>query len=102
MGSLVLELAAMGKNAGLDGVVASAREAKILKEKLGQDFLVVTPGIRPAGVSDDEQRRVTTPKEAIKAGADFLVVGRPIREAPDPCQVARDILSEIEEAQNVY
>ncbi len=94
--TLVLDLATMGKTAGLDGVVASAWEAGAIKEKLGPDFLVVTPGIRPQDTSSGDQRRVMTPQKAIKAGADFLVVGRPVREASDPGEVVKNILSEIE------
>ncbi len=102
LSSLVLELASLGKRAGLDGVVASAREAKTIKEKLGGDFLVVTPGIRPSKASFDDQKRITTPKEAIASGADFLVVGRPITQSVDPVKSAKEILLELERAQDAY
>lgn len=77
-------LAASAKNAGLDGVVCSAQEAAILKQQCGKNFLLVTPGIRPANALADDQRRTLTPAEAIVAGSDYLVVGRPITQADDP------------------
>ena len=93
--TLVRDFAIMAKRNGLDGVVASAREAGMIKKNSGQEFLVVTPGIRLKGDSLGDQKRVTTPKEALEAGADFLVVGRPITESPDPWQITQKILSEI-------
>jgi orotidine-5'-phosphate decarboxylase len=95
-GKEALALAKLAKRAGLDGVVASAHEVKTIKEELGKDFLVVTPGIRPKGGEAHDQKRVTTPKDAIKAGADYIVVGRPITEARDPAEAARMILKEME------
>jgi len=92
----VMNLAAMAKEAGLDGVVASAKEATRIRKELGKDFLIVAPGIRPASTALDDQKRVATPREAIDAGADYIVVGRPITGAPDPAQAARDIIKEIE------
>lgn len=92
---LVLERALLAKEAGLDGVVASAQEAKIIREKLGEDFIIVTPGIRPSGSDADDQKRVTTPQEAILNGSNFLVVGRPIIESSDPLLTAKKILEEI-------
>ena len=81
------------------GVVASAREAPMIKQKFGEELLVVTPGIRPAGTSKDDHKRTATPGEAIRSGADFLVVGRPIRNSPDgPLNAARRIQAEISEA----
>lgn len=80
----VLALAKMAHDSGLDGVVCSAREAAILRESLGDDFLLVTPGIRPAGSDLHDQKRVMTPGDAIKAGVSYLVMGRPIRDAKDP------------------
>ena len=81
------------------GVVASAREAPMIKQKFGEELLVVTPGIRPAGTSEDDHKRTATPGEAIRNGADFLVVGRPIRNSPDgPFNAARRIQAEISEA----
>ena len=88
----VLALAEIGKEAGLDGVIASARELPALRKRFGPDWVLVTPGIRPAGTSADDQVRTLTPREAMEAGADYLVIGRPITGAPDPCAAARDIL----------
>jgi len=93
--SQVVRLAKLAKDAGLDGVVASPQEAKIIRESLGKDFLIVTPGVRPASAEPGDQKRIATPKEAIDAGADFIVVGRPILEAGDPVKSAQDILKEI-------
>lgn len=91
----VFTLAKMGLESGLDGVVCSVREARLLREKIKKKFLIVTPGIRPAGVSSDDQKRTATVSEAIHAGSDFLVVGRPILKAQDPRQAAKNILSGI-------
>jgi orotidine-5'-phosphate decarboxylase len=88
----VLALAEMGKEAGLDGVVTSARELPPLRKRFGADWTLVTPGIRPAGSPADDQVRTVTPREAMEAGADYLVIGRPITGAPDPAAAARDIL----------
>ena len=74
----VMRLASLTKNSGLDGVVCSAQEASLLKGALGQEFKLVTPGIRPAGASSDDQKRIMTPKQAIDVGVDYLVIGRPI------------------------
>lgn len=90
-----LYLAKMAKRCGLDAVVCSAQEAKLIRKKLGRDFIIVTPGIRPAGSSRGDQQRITTPLEAAAAGSNFLVVGRPILEAPDPLAAAKKILGEI-------
>ena len=79
-----LRLARLTREAGLDGVVCSAVEARVLRDALGPDFKLVTPGIRPAGSGSDDQARVVTPVQAIANGADYLVVGRPITAAPDP------------------
>ncbi|WP_305374155.1 orotidine-5'-phosphate decarboxylase [Photobacterium leiognathi] len=87
----VLNLASLAKNSGLDGVVCSAQEASILKGNLGQNFKLVTPGIRPVGSEADDQRRVMTPVEAIAAGSDYLVIGRPITQAADPALVLAEI-----------
>jgi orotidine-5'-phosphate decarboxylase len=94
---LVLLRARLALEAGCDGVVCAGTEARAVKEACGPDFLVVCPGIRPTGaaVAGDDQRRITTAYSAIKAGADYLVVGRPIREAPDPAAAARKIVDEI-------
>ncbi len=95
---LVLRLAQLAKDSGADGVVCSAREATAVKKACGRNFLAVTPGIRPVGARTGDQKRVTTPLEAIKSGTDLLVVGRPITAAQDPAAAADGILKEIEEA----
>ncbi|WP_305813623.1 orotidine-5'-phosphate decarboxylase [Photobacterium leiognathi] len=87
----VLNLASLAKNSGLDGVVCSAQEASILKGNLGQNFKLVTPGIRPVGSEAGDQRRVMTPVEAIAAGSDYLVIGRPITQAAAPALVLAEI-----------
>lgn len=87
----VLKLAKIGLNSGLDGVVCSALEAKILRNKIKRKFVIVTPGIRPAGVDKNDQKRVATVPEAIKAGSNFLVIGRPILEARNPQEVVKSL-----------
>ncbi len=82
--------------AGLDGLVCSALEAAALRQELGDAPWLVTPGIRPHGGSADDQKRVTTPREAFQAGASHIVVGRPITQAPDPAEAVASILAEIE------
>ena len=94
--SQVLKLAEMAKKAGLDGVVASPAEVKAIRRAIGEDFLIVTPGVRPSRAAANDQKRIATPKEAIKAGADFIVVGRPVMEARNPVEAAGNILKEIE------
>ena len=91
----VLSLAQQAKDAGLDGVVASAEEARLLRATFGKRWLVITPGIRPQGSDPGEQARVLTPCQALQQGADYLVVGRPIVAAPDPVKAARAIVEEI-------
>lgn len=103
----VVKLARLAQKAGLDGVVASPKEVRAIRRACGKDFLIVVPGVRPevGGPSGrigklgkrrtDDQARVATPAEAIRDGADFLVVGRPITAAPDPESAARSILDEI-------
>jgi len=93
--SQVLRLAALARAAGCGGVVASAQEARELRKALGEGFAIVTPGVRPAGAAAGDQARVVTPKDAIAAGATYLVVGRPILEAPDPAKAAQQIADEI-------
>ena len=110
----VVKLAKLAKSAGVDGVVASVQEARAIRKACGRDFLIVTPGVRPEIKSDssaigaseskpaartDDQARTATPTEAIKAGADFLVVGRPITAAPDPRAAAQSIVDEIASAK---
>jgi len=91
----VLRLSGLSVANGCQGIVASAREASTLRTKLGKDFAIVTPGVRPAGSGHGDQARVLTPAEAIAAGASYIVVGRPITEAADPAAEARAILSQI-------
>ena len=93
----VVRLATLAAEAGLDGVVCSAREITALRNALGPDFILVTPGIRPAGTDTGDQKRVVTPAQAIHDGADFLVIGRPITGAPDPASAARQIAAEAAE-----
>lgn len=88
----VFTLARIGLECGLDGVVCSAREAGFLREKLGKDFAIVTPGIRPDGAAKDDQKRTATVSEAIQAGSTHLVVGRPILRASDPLKAAKMFL----------
>jgi orotidine-5'-phosphate decarboxylase len=92
---MVSRLAAMAKNAGLDGVVCSAQEAPLLRRSMGEEFLLVTPGIRLANSQQDDQCRVVTPEKAIADGASYLVIGRPITQSSEPCKVLRTIISEI-------
>lgn len=91
----VIALAKLAKSAGVDGVVASTHEIKEIKNQCGADFITVTPGIRPAMAIPDDQKRVATSKEAIDAGADFIVVGRPIIAAENPVKVTKQIIKEI-------
>ena len=93
----VLRRAQLAQKAGLDGVVASPAETAEIRRTCGDDFLIVTPGIRPAGVGNDDQRRVMTPAGAIRAGASQIVVGRAISGAPDPRAAAELILKEMED-----
>ncbi|HEV2021650.1 MAG TPA: orotidine-5'-phosphate decarboxylase [Terriglobales bacterium] len=90
-----LRLASLAQKAGCGGVVASAQEARAIRQEMGAGFAIVTPGVRPAGGAKDDQTRVATPAEAIAAGADYIVVGRPITGAKDPAAAARAILEEI-------
>ncbi|HET7061553.1 MAG TPA: orotidine-5'-phosphate decarboxylase [Nitrosospira sp.] len=92
---VVQRLALLARDCGLDGVVSSALEATELRKVIGNDFCLVTPGIRPAGTSPDEQKRITTPGQAIKNGANYLVIGRPITQASDPVLVLQQLNDEI-------
>ncbi len=94
-GQQVINLARLTKDAGLDGVVCSAQEAERLKTILGNDFTLVTPGIRPAGADIGDQHRIMTPQKAIEAGADHLVIGRPVTKAENPLQALKDIFESI-------
>ncbi len=92
---LALHLAAMAQSSGLDGVVCSAMEASAMRQQFKADFLLVTPGIRPAGSAQDDQRRIMTPVDAIQAGSSYLVIGRPVTQSDDPLGVLRTINSEL-------
>lgn len=92
---MVLTWAALAQECGLDGVVASAQEAADIRRLCGPDFLIVTPGIRPTWAAGDDQRRIVTPADAVTAGSDILVVGRPITTADDPKTAAAQVLSEM-------
>jgi orotidine-5'-phosphate decarboxylase len=86
------------RECGLSGVVASPKEISAIREHCGRDFLIVTPGIRPAGFESGDQKRVSTPGDAVRSGVDYIVVGRPILQVQDPRQAALDIVREMEEA----
>jgi len=92
---IVLERAKLAQQAGLDGVVCSVHEAAAVRKACGNAFIIVTPGIRPLGAEKNDQNRIATPKEAMKAGANFIVVGRPILEAEDPLKAAEAIIEEL-------
>jgi len=91
----VMCLAELSHSVGLDGVVCSAREAKFLRAKINQDFLLVTPGIRPDGAQQNDQKRIMTPEKALESGANYLVIGRPITQAIDPLGTLKAIYSQI-------
>lgn len=95
VGEMVPLLAGLAQRAGLDGVVASAQEMPLIRAACGGDFLVVTPGVRPPTASKDDQCRIMTPEQAIRAGADYLVVGRPISQAASPAVAAREIVQQM-------
>lgn len=96
---MVTRLALLVKKSGLNGVVASAREVELIRAVCGEDFIVVTPGVRPASAAIDDQQRVVTPAAAMAAGADYIVVGRPISTAADPVAAARAIVAEMDAAE---
>lgn len=87
----VMRLARLSQDSGLDGVVCSAWEAKQLKQNLGKDFKLITPGIRPDGSASDDQKRIMTPEQALSVGVDYLVIGRPITKATDPHAILQQI-----------
>jgi orotidine-5'-phosphate decarboxylase len=95
-GENATRLAALARDAGCSGVVCSAHEVADLKNFFGDDFLTLTPGIRPSGAAHGDQKRVMTPAQAVAAGADYLVVGRPITQAEDPVSAARAVLDEMQ------
>ena len=96
--NLVIRLARLAKEAGLDGVVASAKEIGEIRKACGNDFLIVTPGIRPSWADADDQKRIVTPADAVRDGVDYIVVGRPITRAADRRDAARRIVQEMESA----
>jgi orotidine-5'-phosphate decarboxylase len=98
VGVLVAQRATQARAAGVDGLVCSAEEAANLRQIAGPGMALVTPGIRPAGAKADDQKRIMTPAKAIAAGADYLVVGRPVVEAVDPKAAAEAIIAEIKQA----
>ncbi len=96
----VARLARLAAESGLDGVVASPHEISVVRQTVARtDFLVVTPGVRPASTAHDDQKRVTTPSAAVRAGADYVVIGRAILQATDPARAAREIIEEMEQAK---
>lgn len=92
---LVERLAVLARECGLDGVVCSSHEAKRLRQLIGEDFLLVTPGIRPASAESGDQKRIMTPAQALAEGSDYLVIGRPITRSPDPLRALEAIIEEI-------
>ena len=98
LSGLVLLKARMAREAGCHGVVCSGQEVLMLRKEIGPDLLIVTPGIRPAWslVSQDDQKRIVTPQDAVKNGADYIVIGRPIRDAEDPADAAKKVAEEVE------
>lgn len=95
MSDRVLQLAKLAKECGMDGVVCSAHEIEAIREACGEDFILMVPGIRPAGSDTGDQKRIMTPQNALKAGATHLVIGRPITQSNDPAQAARDIIESL-------
>ncbi len=93
--SQIIHLAKLARSAGLDGVVASPREIKLIREELGHNFIILTPGIRIEKLEDDDQKRVMTPSQAFLEGADYIVIGRPIYQSPDPASIFEKILDQI-------
>lgn len=91
----VVRLATMAKQEGYNGVVASPLEIKLIRKACGESFIIVTPGIRPVGSIDYDQKRISGPKQAIEAGADYLIMGRPITESKDPLAAVRAVIGEI-------
>ena len=94
----VLRLAELARSAGADGVVSAASEAARLRARLGDDALLVVPGIRPSGADRQDQKRVATPAHAVRSGADYLVIGRPVTQASDPAAALQAILAEVRAA----
>ncbi|QGT99664.1 Orotidine 5'-phosphate decarboxylase [Candidatus Syntrophocurvum alkaliphilum] len=93
---LVEKWALMAKQSGVTGVVCSPQEIEIIRKACGSDFVIVTPGIRPSWSEQNDQKRITTPRQALELGADYMVIGRPITEAKDPVEAAQSIIEELE------
>ena len=91
----VLRLAELGQKSGIDGLITSPHEVRILRERLGDQMRLITPGVRPSWAAANDQKRFTTPNEALKNGADYLVIGRPITADPDPRAAVDRLLAEI-------
>jgi len=91
----VQRLAKLTADCGLDGVVCSAQEATVLRQQYSQSFALITPGIRPVGSDNNDQKRIMTPKQAVDVGVDYMVIGRPITQAPKPIEALRSILSSL-------
>jgi orotidine-5'-phosphate decarboxylase len=91
----VVELALLAQSCGVDGVVASGEEIAAIRQRVGKNFVIVTPGVRPAWAAASDQKRIVTPKEAIESGADYIVVGRPITQAENPRKAVEKILNEM-------
>ena len=96
LAEMVLRLATLARDSGLDGVVCSAQEAPMLRQRMQEKFCLVTPGIRPADSAADDQSRIMTPRAALEYGSSYLVIGRPITRAPDPLLALQNIYKEIE------
>lgn len=90
-----IQLANLSRKAGVDGIITSPEEIGVIRKNCGKDFLIVTPGIRPSSIVGDDQKRFASPRQALSAGADFIVVGRPIREAKDPLEAAKRMIEEV-------
>jgi len=99
LGSRVVALARLARTAGMDGVVCSALEAPAVRREFGPDFKILVPGVRPASAATNDQSRIATPRDAVRAGADYLVVGRPITAAANPRAAALEIVAEIAGAE---
>jgi len=97
---MVIHLAKMAKKAGADGVVCSPKEIRLIRKECGRDFIIVTPGIRIGKIEKDDQKRIMTPYEAIKYGADYIVVSRPIIQAEDKIDIVEKIINQMQEAYN--
>jgi len=98
----VVRWAELTQQAGLHGVVASPREITAIRKACGEDFVIITPGIRPLGVAKNDQERITTPEEAVQLGATYLVIGRPITKEPNPVEAVQKIIAQLEKTNGGY